>query len=191
MLAGGAAIIGRLDGAGHARWCMHEADSASCHLGLPRRLPGMGSQCTQTYVIGVFPRAPEGNLMAFCEPAWEVLGQHSHCILLVEMAPGLHQPILKVRGLRSHFSIGGDFPRGSEGKESTCSEEDPGSIPGLGRSPGEGKEYPLQYSGLENSMDCIAHGVPKSQTQLSNFHFTLDPICLSLSSFLLAPETGP
>ena len=46
-------------------------------------------------------------------------------------------------------------------------------IPGLGRSPGEGKGYPLQYSGLENSMDCIVHGVTKSQTQLSNFHFTM------------------
>ena len=45
------------------------------------------------------------------------------------------------------------------------------SIPGLGRSPGEGKGYPLPYSGLENSMDCIAHGVPKSRTQLSDFHF--------------------
>ena len=45
-------------------------------------------------------------------------------------------------------------------------------IPGLGRSPGEGKGYPLQYSGLENSMDCIVHGVSKSRTQLSDFHFT-------------------
>ena len=44
-------------------------------------------------------------------------------------------------------------------------------IPGLGRSPGEGKGYPFQYSGLENSMDCIVHGVAKSWTQLSNFHF--------------------
>ena len=44
-------------------------------------------------------------------------------------------------------------------------------IPGLGRSPGEGKGYPLQYSGLENSMDCIVHGVAKSQTWLSDFHF--------------------
>ena len=44
-------------------------------------------------------------------------------------------------------------------------------ILGLGRSPGEGKGYPLQYSGLENSMDCIVHGVAKSQTRLSNFHF--------------------
>ena len=45
------------------------------------------------------------------------------------------------------------------------------SIPGLGRSLGEGKSYALQYSGLENSMDCIVHGVTKSQTQLSDFHF--------------------
>ena len=45
-------------------------------------------------------------------------------------------------------------------------------IPGLGRFPGEGKGYPLQYSGLENSMDCIDHGVAKSWTQLSDFHFT-------------------
>ena len=47
-----------------------------------------------------------------------------------------------------------------------------GSIPGLRISPGEGKGYPLQYSGLENSLDCIVQGVTKSQTQLSNFHFT-------------------
>ena len=46
-----------------------------------------------------------------------------------------------------------------------------GSIPGLGRSPGEGKRYPLQCSGLENSLDCIVHGVAKSPTRLSNFHF--------------------
>ena len=46
-----------------------------------------------------------------------------------------------------------------------------GSIPGLGRSPGEGKGYPLQDSGLENSMDHIVHGVAKSWTQLSDFHF--------------------
>ena len=54
--------------------------------------------------------------------------------------------------------------------ESTCSAGDLGSIPGLGRSPGEGKGYPLQYSGLENSMDCVVHWVTQSQTQLSDFH---------------------
>ena len=49
---------------------------------------------------------------------------------------------------------------------------DRGSTPGLDRSPGEGKGYLLQYSGLENSTDYIVHGVAKSQTPLSDFHFT-------------------
>ena len=56
------------------------------------------------------------------------------------------------------------LPWGSAGKESACNAGDLGSIPGLGRSPGEGKGYPFQYSGLENSMDCRVHGVAKSQT---------------------------
>ena len=51
------------------------------------------------------------------------------------------------------------FPDSSVVKESACNEGDPGLIPGLGRCPGEGKGYPLQYSGLENSMDCIVHWV--------------------------------
>ena len=58
------------------------------------------------------------------------------------------------------------FPCGSAGKESACNAGDPGSIPGLGRSPREGKGYPLRYSGLENFMDCIVHGVAKGQTRL-------------------------
>ena len=53
------------------------------------------------------------------------------------------------------------FPCGSAGKESTCNAGDLGSIPGLGRSPGEGEGYPLQSFGLENSMGCIVHGVTK------------------------------
>ena len=61
------------------------------------------------------------------------------------------------------------FPDGSVGKGSACNEGDPGSIPGLGRSLGEGNGYPLQYSGLENSMDCVAHGVAKSWTRLRDF----------------------
>ena len=63
------------------------------------------------------------------------------------------------------------FACGSAGKESACNAGDLGSIPGLGRSPGEEKGYPLQYSGLENSMDCIVHGVSKSQTRLRDVHF--------------------
>jgi len=65
------------------------------------------------------------------------------------------------------------FPGGSAGKESTCNAGDLGLIPGLGKSPGEGNSYPLQYSGLENSMDSIVHRVTKSQTQLNDFHFIL------------------
>ena len=55
---------------------------------------------------------------------------------------------------------------------STSSVGDLGSIPGLGRSPGEGNDDPLQYSGLENSRDCIVHGVAKIQIRLSDFHFS-------------------
>ena len=65
------------------------------------------------------------------------------------------------------------FPGGSDGKESSCNAGDLGSIPGLERSPGEGKGYPLQYSGLENSVDCVVHRGAKSRTWLSDFHFTV------------------
>ena len=63
------------------------------------------------------------------------------------------------------------FPGGSAGKESACSVGDMDSIPGLGGSPAEGKGYPLQYSGPKNSLDCIVHGVTKSQTRLSDCRF--------------------
>jgi len=56
------------------------------------------------------------------------------------------------------------FPCGSAGKEAACNAEHLGLSPGLQRSPGEGKGYPLHYSGLENSMDCIAHVIAKSWT---------------------------
>ena len=63
-----------------------------------------------------------------------------------------------------------DFPV-AQPVESSYDAGDLGSIPELGRSPGEGKGHPLQYSGLENSMDCVVHGVAKSRTGLSDFHF--------------------
>ena len=65
---------------------------------------------------------------------------------------GQEDPLEK--GQATHSSILG-LPCGSAGKEATCSAGDLGSIPGLGRSPGEGKGYPLQYTSLENSMKCI------------------------------------
>ena len=70
--------------------------------------------------------------------------------------------------LSTHIKMG--FPDSSAGKESACNVRDLGLTPGLGRSPREGKGYPLQYSGLDNSMDCTVHGVTKSQTPLSDFH---------------------
>ena len=69
----------------------------------------------------------------------------------------------------AHELIAVGFPRRSAGKESACNAGDLGSIPGLGRSPGEGKATQLQYSGLENSMDCIVQGVAKSRIRLSDF----------------------
>ena len=63
------------------------------------------------------------------------------------------------------------FLGASVGKEFTCNVGDLDSIPGLGRFPGEGNGNPLQYSGLENSMDYTVHRVTKSRTRLSNFYF--------------------
>ena len=60
------------------------------------------------------------------------------------------------------YGVRKEFPDSSVGKESACNAGDLGSIPALGRFPGKGNRYPLQYSGLENSMDCIVHVVPKS-----------------------------
>ena len=86
-----------------------------------------------------------------------------------------------------HSDLG--FPSGSAGKESTCNVGGLSSIPGLGRSPGEGKGYPLQYSRLENYMDCIVHGVTKSRTLLSNFPFCFhsdqrEVVACNIDSFL-------
>ena len=76
-----------------------------------------------------------------------------------------------VRGLREGFQ---DFPGGSDGKESACNAGDLGSIPGLGRSPGEGDGYPLQYSCLKNSMDRGAQGL-RGHKELA----MTDPLSLS------------
>ena len=75
------------------------------------------------------------------------------------------------------------FPNSSVGKEPTCNAGDPGSIPGSGKSTGEGKGYPFPYFDLENSMDYIyiVHAVAKSWTQLSDFHFHI---------FLVFPDSS-
>ena len=97
---------------------------------------------------------------------------------LLALNPGLLNPegLLKLRllGPTLVFSLvpsSRAFPDSSVSKESACNAGDPGSIPGPGRSAGEGIGYPFLYSGLENFMDCIVHGVAKSQKLLRNFHF--------------------
>jgi len=75
---------------------------------------------------------------------------------------------------------------GLAGKESACNVGDLGLIPGLGRSPGEGKGYPFQYSGLENLMDYTVHVVSNIRTLLSNFHFTSFICKVGLSSNTLS-----
>ena len=80
---------------------------------------------------------------------------------------------------------------GSAGKEFACNVGDLGSIPVLGRSPGEGKGYPFQYSGLKNSMDYTVHGITKSQTRLSKFHslsLIWSLMCFSLKVELISSE---
>ena len=81
-----------------------------------------------------------------------------------------------------------DFPCGSAGKKKfACDAGDLGSIPGLGRYPGEGKGYPFQYSVIENSMDHIGHGVAKSWTRLSNFHFQPEYTWIAIFLLIVFP----
>ena len=98
--------------------------------------------------------------------------------------PGSSMPrrILQSVWSNKHLLMTLCIPGGSAGKESAYNMGDLGSIPVLGRSLGEGN-CPLQYSGLENSMDCIVHGVAKSWTQLSNFHFHIWTLIQTLSLF--------
>ena len=93
----------------------------------------------------------------------KILWIHGHLILTNEARI--------YNGEKTVFLTSRNFPGGTGGKEYACNTVDLGLIPGLGRSPREGKGYPLQYSGLENSMNCIVHGIAKSQTWLSDFHF--------------------
>ena len=115
---------------------------------------GMADQYVQCSQISVPPLAPTNwvtlnNRLYISEPS-SLFVKKNH----------QHHRVYLLRGRRDH-----GLPKGSAGKESPCNLADRSSIPGLGRSPGEVKGYPLQYSGLENSMDCIVHGVVKSHKE--------------------------
>ena len=123
-----------------------------------------------------------------CEPS---------AVLLAYFAePGLYCPLLvnAQQGLCSGYLTGYHHAE-TDGKESACNAGDLGSVPGLGRSPGEGNDNPLQYSCLEKPMDrgawrATVHGIAKSRTGLSYFHFTSP--CLLLSLTKVSPwASGP
>ena len=89
---------------------------------------------------------------------------HLIAMILVEITDllcGFVSLNIKEDSISTYFIRWEGFPGSSVGKESACNAEDPSSIPGLGRSPGEGNGYPLQYSGLENSMHCFSMGLQK------------------------------
>ena len=94
---------------------------------------------------------------------------------------GAQSFLIVINSNLSNFSFTTHAFDDSAGKESACKVGHLSSIPGLGSSsPGEGKGYPLRYSGLENSVDCIVHGVTKRRTQLSGFHCHFRYICIWL-----------
>ena len=118
------------------------------------------------------------RLLYLLLPIFLLLPRASLVAQLVKNLPAMQETLVQFLGqedcwrrdsLPTPVSLG--FPGGSASKESACNVGDLDSIPRLGRSPGEGDGYPLQYSGLGNSTDCIVHGVPKSNWV--TFIFTL------------------
>ena len=143
----------------------------NCHLGaLTHRIRGTAAQSGQQPPLHHWPGFSPRHMkldqsagltwLARCTPLSNRKGTPSHGQLVTEW----------IRFLVDVHTCWG-FPCGSAGKESAGNAGDLGSIPGLGISPGGRHGNPLQYSGLENSMDCIFHGVTKSWTRLSDFHF--------------------
>ena len=128
-----------------------------------------GSKAIYTLNFGIW------RVLNFCDSTGSAT-QRANLLTFMEMrrgvqgCPGKTKCPNTVNAVWIGF-IGVRASLGSDGKESTCNAGDLGYVPGLGRSPGEGKGYPLQYSSLENSMDCIVHVVTKSRTGLSDFHF--------------------
>ena len=105
--------------------------------------------------LGVILESPQGSQSS------TRVGGHARALSSRTVAAGSYFPS---RGSRDQGLSDEAFAGGSADKESPCNAGDLGLVPELGRFPGEWNGYPLQYSGLENSMDCIAYGATKSQT---------------------------
>ena len=116
---------------------------------------------------------------------------------MVKNLPAMQETLVQFLGGKIHWKrdrlptpVFLGFPYGSAGKEFSYNVGDLGSIPGLGISPGEGKGHPLQYSGLENSMDCIVHGVANSQTRWATCTFITIRVQLLPASLNFLPATA-
>ena len=131
---------------------------SSVHQDSPGKITGIGSHAL---LQGIFPTQESNRGLLHCR---QILYHLSHQGSLFSSR--------WVTSKEDHQSSSSSplTNEGSAGKESACHVGGLSSIPGLGRSPGEGKGYPLQDSGLENYMDCIVHGVAKSQTRLNDIH---------------------
>jgi len=152
----------------------HTSSQWNKHRVIPKIIQNSTTSLEQTGILGKleWPKWLDINSHLFCE-----LNTHLGSLIaqLVKNPPAMQETRVRFRGWEdpmekgkaTHSSILG-LPCGSAGKESARNAGDLGLIPGLGRFPGGGKGYPLQFSGLENSKDCIVHGVAKSQTRLSN-----------------------
>ena len=113
------------------------------------------------------------SLSAIFPYSSKISAHENRACLLSAVYPAMRQCLVPNKW---SLSANWGFPHGSDGKESACNVGDLGLISVLGRSPGEGNGYPLQYAGLENSMDrgvwqATLHGVTKNWTQLNDFHF--------------------
>ena len=133
-----------------------------CRSSLPLfPLPSLGAVCSEQIVLfeagGLCP-----NILMMGAP------KACRCYLAESRVDVIKSPLIDDYGCPGLLP---GFPDSSAGKESACNAGDSSSIPGSGRSAGDGNRYPLQYSGLENSMCYIVHGVTKSQHKVSNFHF--------------------
>ena len=163
-------------------WCYPTiSSSVAASSSCPQSLPASGSFSVRQFLYQVVKvlelqlQHQSSNqyswLISFRIDWYELLGVQGLSRVLS------NNTIQKHQFFSAQPSLG--FPCGSACKESACNVGDLDSIPGLRRSPAEGKGYLLQYSSLKNSMDCIVHGVAKSLIQLSDFH--LQPSLISCS----------
>ena len=144
---------------------------------------------TRSLSCGFCPQSG-GSASGQCFWLWASVSSHSGLTAWLHSGAGCRLLTARPPTAGCALAVGPVHPDGSVGEEPACSADDPGSIPGLGGSPREGKGYPPQYRGLEKSVDYTVHGVAKSWTQLSDFHFTMRLLLVSSALvYFFAPSS--